>query len=441
MNVAIISLGCSKNLVNSEQMMWLIEREGHTLCAHTDMADAVIVNTCGFLESACSEAVETIIELGLKKNTGRPGLILAAGCMVERHKHDVLADLPELDGVIGCGGFDDVIAALDGAAAGKRPEIFGDINAPVSETGRILGTPGYYAYLKIAEGCDNRCAFCVIPSLRGGFRSRPREAVIGEARELVKNGARELILVAQDTTRYGLDLYGRRALPPLIDELCGIEGLHWLRLHYLYPDDVSDELLDVMAAQPKCVKYFDIPIQHCNDGILRAMGRRGGKAALERLVARIRDKLPGAVLRTSVIAGLPGETPQAFEELCDFLRQTKWERAGVFEYSAEDGSAAAEMDGQVEAGVKSRRREIIEDIRREIADDFNARHVGQALEVLCEGYDRVADCYYGRSQYDAPEVDGKVFFMSDEKIEPGRFVSVVIDGAVDGDMTGEVLQN
>ncbi|GHU89059.1 ribosomal protein S12 methylthiotransferase RimO [Clostridia bacterium] len=437
MKVAVISLGCSKNLVNSEQMTYLLQQAGHEICLNAEIADAVVVNTCGFLESAVAEAVETIIEVG--KYEPRP-LIIAAGCMPERHRSDVLEEMPEVSAVVGTGSFGDVVAALDAAAKGERVALFGDADAEIDETKRILGTANYTAYIKVAEGCDNHCAYCIIPTLRGRFRSRPKENIAAEARELVANGTRELTLIAQDTTRYGLDLYGRRVLPELIRELCAIGDLRWLRLHYLYPSEVTDELLDVLAAEPKCVPYLDIPIQHVSDRILHSMGRRGNKAELENLVTRIRSRLPEAVLRTSVIVGLPGETEAEFEELCEFLRRTKWERAGVFEYSAEEGTRAAEMPDQVDGGVKSRRREIIEELQSEVIDAFNAGKVGQTIEVLCEGYDVVAKCYYGRSQFDAPEVDGKVFFASKKrKLPAGEFVQVRLSDTVDGDLWGEVF--
>lgn len=433
MRVSMISLGCSKNLVNSEQMLWLLKNAGHELCDDTISADAVVVNTCGFLESARAEAVEQIIELGTQGSK----LIIVAGCMSERHKREILDEMPEVNGVVGCGSFDNIVEALESAARGEKPELYGDINAPVSETPRVLGTPPYTAYLKLAEGCDNRCAYCLIPNLRGSFRSRPIEAVVSEAARLVENGAEELTLVAQDTTRYGLDIYGKRVLPELIEKLCAINGLHWLRLHYLYPGDVTPELINAVAEQPKCVKYFDIPIQHCNDRLLKLMRRRGDKAGLLKMVADIRARIPGAVLRTSLIVGLPGETDAEFEELCEFLRETNWERAGVFEYSAEDGTSAAEMPLQIDDDTKRKRRELVEDIQREVMDEFNARQMGKTIEVLCEGYDRVAGFYYGRSAYDAPEVDGKVFFTSKSAVKAGSFVNVEINDTEGCDLMGE----
>jgi ribosomal protein S12 methylthiotransferase len=432
LKVSLISLGCSKNLVNSEQMLWLLNEAGHELTDDPTLADAVIVNTCGFLESACSEAIEQILELIELK----PKTIIAAGCMPERHKSGIMKELPEIDGVVGCGSFDEIISVLDQAANGKKPELFGDINSPVSETPRILGTPFYTAYLKIAEGCDNHCAYCVIPNLRGNFRSRSMDKIISEAVKLTEKGVREVILVAQDTTRYGLDLYGKRVLPELIDKLCEVDNLHWLRLHYLYPADVTPKLVDTIARQTKCVPYFDIPIQHCSDKILKSMGRRGNKSELLHMVKNIREKIPNAVLRTSLIVGLPGETDEDFDELCDFLRQTKWERAGVFEYSPEDGARAAEMPEQIDSITKTRRREIIEDIRREIIEEFNEKLIGETLEVLCEGFDRAADCYYGRSCFDAPEVDGKIFFTAEKKVKAGEFVNVKLTENIDGDLFG-----
>lgn len=416
-------------------MLWQLKNAGHELTDNPELADAVVVNTCGFLESARAEAIEQIIELGnMEIKT-----IIVAGCMAERHKDEILEEMHEVSGVVGCGSFDEIADVLDSAVRGDKPQRYGDINSPVSETPRILGTPPYTAYLKVADGCDNHCAYCVIPALRGKFRSRSMDNILAEATQLVKDGVREITLVAQDTTRYGLDLYGKRVLPELIDKMCEIEELHWLRLHYLYPDEVTSELLETIAKQSKCVPYFDIPIQHCNDKLLQSMGRRGGKAELLKMVDEIRTRVPNAVLRTSLIVGLPGENEYDFEELCEFLRQTKWERAGVFEYSPEEGSVAAQMPEQVDSETKSRRREIIEDIRREIMDDFNERCIEETLEILCEGFDRAAGCYYGRSCYDAPEVDGKVFFESKNRVEAGDFVNVLITEAVDGDLFGECV--
>ncbi len=436
--VAMVSLGCAKNLVNSEQMLWLLQEAGFSVRPDADGADAVVVNTCGFIESAKQEAIDHILELAALKADGKLKKIVVAGCLAERYREEILTELPEVDGIVGCGGFEEIVSAVRAALEGETPVLFGDIDAPVSGTKRILGTPPYTAYLKVAEGCDNHCAYCVIPSLRGVFRSRPMEALLEEAQTLLAGGAREIIVVAQDTTRYGLDLYGTRKLPELLTALCGLEGLHWLRLHYFYPDEVTPELIEVIAREGKILKYLDIPIQHASDRLLTSMNRRGAKASLLKLVKTLRENIPGVVLRTSVIVGLPGEDEAAFEELCDFLRETRWERAGVFPYSAEEGTQAAEMPAQVPEPVRQRRAEIVRELQQDIMDEYNARLVGQPLEVLCEGYDRAAGCYYGRSYADSPEIDGKVFFTSKTKHAPGEFVTVTVTEPLDGDLVGEI---
>jgi ribosomal protein S12 methylthiotransferase len=431
--VALISLGCAKNLINSEQMLYLLGEAGYEITDTPEGADAVVVNTCGFIEAAKNEAIETILELGAAKAAGNVGRIIVAGCFAQRYKTEILDELPEIDAVVGTGSYGEIVRAVGAARSGRRAAIFGEPGQE-GETGRVLSTPGPWAYIKIAEGCDNRCAYCVIPQLRGGFRSRTAENIVAEARALCDSGVSELILVAQDTARYGLDIYGERRLPALLDELGGIEALKWIRLHYLYPDEVDDALIDAIAGGVKTLKYLDIPIQHINDGILKRMNRRGTGAEIRALVRRVRERLPGAVIRTSLITGLPGEGEAEFEELCDFLREARIERAGVFTYSPEDGTPAAAME-RPDSETAGRRAELIEDIQSRIMDEYNAGRVGERCSVLIEGLRDGG--YYGRSYAESPGIDGCVL-VEGEGLRVGDFVDVAVTGA-DGDLTTAVV--
>ena len=431
--VSFISLGCAKNQVDCEQMMYLMAQAGFEIRPEPENVDLVIVNTCGFIDAAKSEAIDNIIAMGQKKAQGLVGKILVTGCLAQRYRQEILTELPEVDGLLGTGSYYDVVSAAQQVLAGKRVTEFGSIHSPVEETGRVLTTPGWYSYLKIAEGCDNHCAFCVIPKLRGKFRSRRLEDVVAEAEELVRGGTKELIVVAQDTSRYGIDLYGERKLPELLRRLCRIEGAHWIRVHYTYPDEITDELIDTVASEPKIVKYLDIPIQHVNDGILKRMNRRGDRAYLEELFAKLRGRIPGLVLRTSLIAGLPGEGEAEFEELCDFLRRWKLERVGAFAFSPEEGTPAAKMD-YPDPEIAQRRADYIAELQSEVLDAYNASRFDHTLEVLVEDWD--GSYYYGRSYADSPGIDGTVRFESEAEHRPGEFVQVLILGAEDGDLIG-----
>ena len=434
--VGMVSLGCAKNMVNSEQMLWRLQQAGYDISGSVEDAEAIIINTCGFIESAKTEAIENILEYAQLKKTGNLKKLIVAGCLPERYKEEIMNEMPEVDGLVGCGSFDEIADALDDAMKGVRGCRFGDIDAPVSESERIVTSGPGWAYLRIAEGCDNHCAYCVIPGLRGKYRSRPMERVLSEARGLAELGAKEIIVIAQDITRYGTDLYGERKLHELVKELCKIEGVKWVRLHYLYPDEMDERLIDVIASEEKVVKYLDIPIQHINDAILKRMNRRGTGGEIRALFKTLREKIPGLVLRTSIIAGLPGEGDAEFEELCEFLREAKIERAGVFPYSPEEGTAAAEMDDRPDTETAEHRAELLVDIQSRVIDEFNEARVGRVEDVLAEGYDDEAECFFGRSFADSPDVDGKVFFSGDAI--PGEFSRVLITGTVDGDLTGEV---
>ena len=408
-SIALISLGCAKNLVNSEQMLYLLDEAGYALSPDPEGCDAVIINTCGFIDAAKSEAIDTILQMAELKAACKLGKIIVTGCLPERYRDDIRTELPEIDAVLGVGSFADIVSALDEAFAGNSVEYFGDKNAPVDELPRVVSTGPAWAYLKIAEGCDNFCAFCAIPYIRGRYRSRSMTNILEEARSLAEHGVKELIVIAQDITKYGTDLYGKRSLAELCSKLSEIDGIEWIRLHYTYPDQFDDELIDEIASNDKIVKYLDIPIQHINDGILRAMNRHGTSDDIRRLFKDLRQRIPGLVLRTSIIAGLPGEGEAEFEELCEFLREAKIERAGVFPFSPEEGTRAAKME-HVDFETAQRRAELIMQLQSEIMEEFCRSQVGKTLRVLCEGYDEEQKMFFGRSYADSPDIDGLVFF-------------------------------
>lgn len=435
-SVGFISLGCAKNQVDCEQMMFRLQEAGYEILPDVEGADLVVINTCGFIEAAKSEAIGQIIEMGQRKQEGRIGKILVTGCLAQRYQEEIRKELPEVDGILGTGSYYDVVSAAKAVLAGAPFDEMGSIDAPVPETGRILTTPAHYAYLKIAEGCNNRCAYCVIPQLRGKYRSRAMEDVLREARELAARGVKELIVVAQDTTLYGTDLPGhRKLLPTLLRELCKIDSLHWIRVHYMYPEVMTDELIDVIAQEEKLVKYIDLPIQHVNDAILRRMNRRGDKQYLSELFRRLRARIPGLVLRTSLITGLPGEGEAEFTELCQWLKEFRLERVGAFAFSPEEGTQAAEMD-YPDAETARARAEIIVDIQSRIMDDYNSRRVGQTMEVLCDGWDAGRRQWYGRTYADSPDIDGRVWFTANRPVQVGDFIQVGIASVSDGDLVG-----
>ena len=439
-NIGFISLGCAKNQVDCERMMYRVQEAGHNVCADVVGCDAVVINTCGFIDSAKTEAIDHILMVAQLKEQGMVGKILVTGCLSQRYQEEILNEMPEVDAVLGTGSYTDIVGAIDAVLEGNCVSLFGDIDAPEEETGRMLTTPEHYAYIKIAEGCDNRCSYCIIPYLRGKYRSRPMDDVLYEARMLVDSGVKELLVVAQDTSRYGTDLPGhKRLLPELLRQLCAIEGLEWVRVHYVYPDEIDDEFIEVMATEPKIVKYLDIPIQHCNSGILKLMNRRGDGDFLRALFAKLRARIPELVIRTSVITGLPGEGEEEFRELCEFLRDLRLERVGAFAFSPEEGTPAAEMD-HVDQETAQKRAEMVEMIQSGIMDDYNAAMIGKTLEVLVDGYDEELEQFYGRSYADSPEIDGRVWIATDEPIREGEFVTVQIDGSLEGDLSGYVLE-
>ena len=437
MKVAFISLGCSKNLINTEQMMALCRKAGMEVTGEPEGADVAVLNTCGFIDAAKSEAIEHIIALGELKQAGKLKKLLVCGCLSQRYREEMKEELPEVDGLMGTGSYDSIVSAVNAVAAGEFPENFGDISATTEEGERMVTGPGYTSFLKIAEGCDNFCAFCIIPYLRGRYRSRPMEKILEEAEILARGGTKELILIAQDIGPYGKDLYGKPRLVELLNELCKL-SFRWIRLHYLYPDHFDDTLIDCIAKQPKIVKYLDIPMQHCSGRLLRAMNRWGDREKLTTLVEQLREKIPGVVLRTSLICGLPGETEEDFEELCEFIMSTKIERAGVFQYSREEGTRAAKMEEQVPEDVAEQRVNRLIELQSQVLDEFNENRLGRVLEVLCEGFDPAEGCYVGRTYADSVEVDGRVLFTAVGVIPAGEFVNVCITGTQDGDLTGEI---
>lgn len=431
---AMISLGCAKNLVNSEQMLYLMSEAGYTLVPEAEGADLAVVNTCGFIDAAKSEAIDSILELAELKKQGKLGGLIVTGCLAERYKDSILSELPEIDAVLGVGNFKDIAAAADTVMEGRNLSLFSDNSAPVDEIPRVVSTGPAWAYLRIAEGCNNFCAFCAIPYIRGRYRSRSMENILEEARDLAAHGVKELIVIAQDITRYGTDLYGRRSLAALCRELAKIEGVEWIRLHYLYPDQFDDELIDEIASNDKIVKYLDIPIQHINDGILKAMNRRGTGGEIRSLFKTLRERIPGLVLRTSLIAGLPGEGEAEFEELCEFLKEARIERVGVFPFSPEEGTPAAAMP-HVDEAEAQRRADLILELQAPIMDDYCRSFLGKTIRVLYEYYDEESGYHVGRSYADSPDIDGLVLFSGD--CAEGDMVDVRITDTDEGLLIGE----
>ncbi|MDO4810502.1 MAG: 30S ribosomal protein S12 methylthiotransferase RimO [Eubacteriales bacterium] len=437
--VSFISLGCDKNRVNTEQMMALCVGAGMTLQGDPEGSDVVVINTCGFIDSAKSEAIDNILQMGALKEAGLVGKILVTGCLSQRYSEEMMSELPEVDGIMGTADYGRIVEAIHEVMQGENCCHLSDINGTVEELPRILTTPVHYAYLRIAEGCSNRCAYCVIPSLRGKYRSRPMEEVLAEAKALADEGVRECIIIAQDITRYGVDLYKEKKLPELLHELCKLD-FHWIRLHYLYPDTITDELLDTVAGERKICKYIDMPIQHCNDMVLKAMNRRETKAGLRSLYQKMREKIPGLVLRTSLITGLPYEDEAAFEELCDFLQEVKIQRAGAFPYSPEEGTPAAEMPNRVDMTEAQRRADLVVDVQSRVMDEFNESRLGDVIEVLCDGFDEQSMLFVGRSYAESPDIDGRIYFSAEREVKAGEFVNVRLSDTMDGELVGELYE-
>jgi len=440
-SVGLVSLGCAKNQVDAEIMMASLQKAGYELKDDAALADVAIVNTCGFIEAAKKESIEEILELAKLKAEGTIKAIVVTGCLAERYREEILKELPEVDAVIGIGADSDIAAVIDKALTGVKAESFPEKTLLPLSGDRRLSTPSYFAYLKIAEGCDNRCAYCAIPFIRGRYRSRTIENIVEEAETLVKNGAKELILIAQDTTRYGWDIYGKLMLPQLLKELCKISGVEWIRILYCYPDYITDELLQTIAAEDKIVKYMDLPLQHCSERLLKAMRRTGSRAELTALIQKMRAMIPGLILRTTLITGFPGETDEDFTELAEFVRENRFERLGCFPYSQEEGTAAAEMPDQIDDELKQHRMDIIMEDQMNIMQEWGEKQIGKTLRVLVEGFDRYAECYFGRSYADSPDIDGKIFFtVQEKKPKYGDFINIKISDCIDCDLTGEIVE-
>ena len=438
--VGIVSLGCAKNQVDAEMLLFTLKNRGFTIVNDPADADAVIVNTCGFIDSAKQESIDEIIELGKLKQEGTIKAIIVTGCLAERYKNEITKQLYEVDAAIGIGANERIADVVLEALNGKKTELFPDKSLLPMEGGRVQSTPFYSAYLKVAEGCDNCCTYCAIPLIRGHFRSRQPDEVIKEAEQLAANGVKELNVIAQDTTRYGEDLFGEPYLAKLLKRLCRIDGFKWIRVLYCYPDRVTDELIDVIAGEDKIVKYIDIPLQHCNGEVLKNMNRRGNRESLTALLNKIKAKIPNVIFRSTFITGFPGETEEQFEELADFAAEIKFQRLGCFPYSKEEDTKASLMENQIDDDIKQKRADIIMEHQQSVMAEYCESLIGSEVEVLVEGYDKLAECFFGRTYADAPEVDGCVFFTCNgEKPKAGDFVKVKITDYMGCDPVGECV--
>ncbi|MBQ9673504.1 MAG: 30S ribosomal protein S12 methylthiotransferase RimO [Ruminococcus sp.] len=438
--VGIVSLGCAKNQVDAEMLLYKIKEAGYELSDDPAMCDIAIVNTCGFIESAKQESIDEILELATLKREGQVKKIVVTGCLAQRYNNDIMKEMCEIDAVVGIGGNDKIAEVLDEIMTDKKAELFPDKLLMPLEGKRVQSTPSYTAYLKISEGCDNRCTYCAIPVIRGGHRSRTIENILDEANDLARKGVKELNVIAQDTSRYGKDLYGEYKLAQLLRELCKIDGFKWIRVLYCYPDKMTDELIATIRDEEKIVKYIDIPLQHCNKNVLKRMNRGGSREELSALIKKLRKEIPGLAIRTTFIAGFPGETEDEFEDLCEFIKEMKFERMGCFPYSVEEGTPAAKFDGQLDEDTKNHRAEVITDQQSYIMDAYLEDMIGKEVEILCEGYDRYAECWFGRTYADAPEVDTVTFFTAEgAKPKVGEFYNIKITDYLDSSLVGEIL--
>lgn len=439
--IGMVSLGCPKNQVDAEVMLAELKSHGFELVPDAALAEVVVINTCGFIEEAKQESIDQIIEFGKLKQEGRIKMLVVTGCLAERYQQELAKELPEVDVILGIGANSEIPSLIKKAFVEKDKVLsFPPKSCLPLEGERVLSTLPHYAYLKIAEGCDNRCTYCAIPSIRGPYRSRKIEDILEEAKWLASSGVKEIVLVAQDTTRYGTDLYGELSLAKLLKQLCSIEGVKWYRILYAYPECITDELLEVMASQPKVAKYLDLPLQHVDSQVLKRMNRRGDVVSLTQLIRHIRKMVPGITLRTTLIAGFPGETKQQFGELCEWVKEMKIERLGCFAYSQEENTPAALLDGQLDEETKQHRAEIVMETQMEIHERLNQKMVGKTVTLLVEGFDKYAECYFGRGEMDAPDIDGKVFFSAEEPLEFGDEVRVKIEEALDYDLIGALKE-
>ena len=438
-NVGMISLGCAKNRTDSEIMLGILAEKGFGIVNEPAEADVLIVNTCGFIEAAKQESIDTILEMAEYKDD-KCKLLVVTGCLAERYNEEVLKEFPEINAIVGVGDYHKIAEIIDEAMGGTRPALYGHMNCDVPEgLPRILTTGNTTAYIKIAEGCDNNCTYCAIPKIRGKYRSRRMEDIVSEARDLAESGIKELIVIAQDTTRYGKDIYGKYSLADLLKKLCEIDGFHWIRVHYFYTEAITDELINLFGTEPKLCPYVDMPIQHINNTILRRMARRTTGEQIRETIEKLRMVVPDITIRTSIIVGFPGETEEQFEELCEFIKEARLERVGVFAFSEEEGTAAADFEDKIDEETKNRRLETLMGIQKEISLENNKRKLGKKLTVLCEGYDEESYLYFGRSSGDSVDVDGNVYFAADREILPGEFVTVEILDCDEYDLTGKTV--
>lgn len=440
MNILFVSLGCDKNLVDTEVMLGMLAEKGHQMVDSEDAADVIVVNTCCFIHDAKEESIQTILEMAEYKKAGTCKALIVTGCLAQRYRQEIIDEIEEVDAVLGTTSYDKVVEAIDEALAGHKRVEMTDLDAlPLVESKRLVTTGGHFAYLKIAEGCDKHCTYCIIPKIRGNFRSVPMERILKEAEELVEQGVKEIILVAQETTLYGKDIYGEKSLPKLLRELCKIGGLRWIRILYCYPEEITDELIQVIKEEDKICKYLDIPIQHASDEVLKRMGRRTTKAQLIDTIMKLREEIPEIALRTTLITGFPGETQEQHEELMDFVDEMEFDRLGVFTYSPEEDTAAARMDEQIDESVKEDRQADLMELQQEIAFELAENMIGREVLVMIEG--KVADenVYVGRTYKDAPNVDGLIFVESDEELMSGDFAKVRVTGALEYDLIGELV--
>lgn len=437
--VAVVSLGCAKNQVDAEMLMASLDKGGYAFAEEPGLSDIVLLNTCGFITDAKVEAIEWLNELKMLKEEGTIKHIVVTGCLSERYREEFVEEFPEVDGVVGIAEYGNIVDVLNRVQSGEKVVLFGEKEKHSMEGKRILSTQPHYAYMRIADGCDNHCTYCAIPQIRGKFRSRPIENIVKEAEWLVKNGVRELVIIAQDTTRYGLDLYGELALPKLLNELCKLD-FKWIRLLYCYPERITDELIDVIKNQPKIVKYLDIPLQHCDKDILKRMNRKGDEQSLRELIARLRREIPGITLRTTFITGFPGETDEQFNQLGEFAQDMRFERMGAFAYSEEENTPAAKFTDQVDEEVRAHRKEILEEQQDARVAELYESKVGNTTEVVVEGYDRFVELYFGRDESYAPEIDGMIYFSAKGKrVQIGSFVNVKINRVVENNLIGEMI--
>ena len=438
--VGFISLGCSKNLVDSEVMLHNLRSAGFELTPNEEEAEIIVINTCGFIESAKREAIDNILDAAYLKENGKCRYIIATGCLVERYREEVMRELPEIDALVGIGSLDDIAEACKAVMRGEKYTSFKDKHTASLGGERIITTGPHTAYIKVSEGCDNLCTYCAIPLIRGRHRSRSVEDIVAEAKTLEAQGIKEINLIAQDTTRYGLDIYGEYSLARLVRAITEETNIPWIRLLYCYPDKITDELIEELRSNDRLLKYMDIPVQHISDSVLHRMNRHGGKALILDAIKRLRDSVPGIILRTTAMVGFPGETEDDFAELCEFVKTVKFDRFGAFTFSPEEGTAAAEMDDQIDEQVKQNRYDILMQTQLTVSEEKNEEKIGCILTVICDGYDEENDVYYGRSYADAPDVDGKVYFKSTDSISTGDFLKIKVTEALDYDLVGEITE-